>query len=118
MTANKEKAHYSVVSYFCGCGGLDLGFRGGNLERLFQERPAIVTPHKNYNDLRGIINRRDEMWVTERDKKGESTLRGVSEYVGVRYDKNLLKSYLDGAFGGVPSIRINKRKDNKEDAHA
>ena len=29
MTANKEKAHYSVVSYFCGCGGLDLGFRGG-----------------------------------------------------------------------------------------
>ena len=64
------------------------------------------------------ILRRDEMWVTERDKKGESTLRGVSEYVGVRYDKNLLKSYLDGAFGGVPSIRINKRKDNKEDAHA
>lgn len=29
MTANKEKAPYSVVSYFCGCGGLDLGFRGG-----------------------------------------------------------------------------------------
>ena len=28
MTANKRKA-YSVVSYFCGCGGLDLGFRGG-----------------------------------------------------------------------------------------
>lgn len=29
MSANKEKTHYSVVSYFCGCGGLDLGFRGG-----------------------------------------------------------------------------------------
>lgn len=29
MTANNEKALYSVVSYFCGCGGLDLGFRGG-----------------------------------------------------------------------------------------
>lgn len=29
MTANKEKNAYSVVSYFCGCGGLDLGFRGG-----------------------------------------------------------------------------------------
>ena len=29
MAANKEKAPYSVVSYFCGCGGLDLGFRGG-----------------------------------------------------------------------------------------
>lgn len=29
MSANKEKVSYSVVSYFCGCGGLDLGFRGG-----------------------------------------------------------------------------------------
>ena len=28
MTANKQKPSYSVVSYFCGCGGLDLGFRG------------------------------------------------------------------------------------------
>lgn len=29
MAANKERTPYSVVSYFCGCGGLDLGFRGG-----------------------------------------------------------------------------------------
>lgn len=28
MSANKEKTPYSAVSYFCGCGGLDLGFRG------------------------------------------------------------------------------------------
>lgn len=29
MAANKERSTYSVVSYFCGCGGLDLGFRSG-----------------------------------------------------------------------------------------
>lgn len=40
MAANKQKPHHSVVSYFCGCGGLDLGFRGDfryhdeNYERL------------------------------------------------------------------------------------
>jgi len=28
MALDKEKATYSVVSYFCGCGGMDLGFRG------------------------------------------------------------------------------------------
>lgn len=28
MAANKTGAPISVVSYFCGCGGLDLGFRG------------------------------------------------------------------------------------------
>jgi DNA (cytosine-5)-methyltransferase 1 len=29
MTANRKKTSYSVVSYFSGCGGLDLGFCGG-----------------------------------------------------------------------------------------
>lgn len=28
MSENKQELAYSVVSYFCGCGGLDLGFRG------------------------------------------------------------------------------------------
>lgn len=28
MAANKQEPTFSVVSYFCGCGGLDLGFRG------------------------------------------------------------------------------------------
>ncbi len=28
MTANKNSSPYSIVSYFCGCGGLDLGFLG------------------------------------------------------------------------------------------
>lgn len=42
-----------------------LGLRTSNLERLFRERPAIKIPHKNFNDLRALINRRDEMWVFE-----------------------------------------------------
>ena len=29
VAAKKKRKSYSVVSYFCGCGGLDLGFRGG-----------------------------------------------------------------------------------------
>lgn len=40
-----------------------LGLSVGNLERLFLERPAVKTPHKNFNDLRELLNRRDEMWV-------------------------------------------------------
>ena len=40
-----------------------LGLHTSNLERLFRERPAVKTPHKNFNDLRTLINRRDEMWI-------------------------------------------------------
>ena len=50
--------------------------------------------------------RRDEMWVTERDATGGSHLRALCEYEDTRYDKNLLKSYLDSAFGGVPKVKI------------
>ena len=48
--------------------------------------------------------RRDEMWATERDASGGSSLFSFSEYRDVRYDKDIRKSYLQGRLGGVPRI--------------
>ena len=61
MAANKEKASYSVVSYFCGCGGMDLGFRGGfqyhneeyqklpfNILRAYDNEPRCVETYNDY----------------------------------------------------------------------
>lgn len=48
--------------------------------------------------------RRDEMWITERDAAGASSLLSFSEYRDVRYDKDLRKSYLQGRLGGIPRI--------------
>lgn len=48
--------------------------------------------------------RKDEMWVTEKNFSGSSTVIGIAEYRGVRSDSDLRKSYLAGRFGGVPSI--------------
>lgn len=61
MAANKEKAPYSVVSYFCGCGGLDLGFRGGfkyhnedypvlpfNIIKAYDNEPRCVETYNDY----------------------------------------------------------------------
>jgi AAA15 family ATPase/GTPase len=50
--------------------------------------------------------RRDEMWVAERDHIGASHLISFSDYEGVRYDKDIRKSYLDGRFGGIPRILL------------
>ena len=50
--------------------------------------------------------RRDEMWVTERDADGVSSLLSFSEYRDVRYDKDIRKSYLQGRLGGVPRILL------------
>ena len=51
--------------------------------------------------------RRDEMWVTERRQDGSTTLVGFSEYEDVRSDKDILKSYLQGRMGGVPTTTTN-----------
>lgn len=61
MTANKEKKPYSVVSYFCGCGGMDLGFRGGfnyhnedypslpfNIIEAYDNEPRCIETYNDY----------------------------------------------------------------------
>lgn len=50
--------------------------------------------------------RRDEMWVTERNAAGASSLLSFSEYRDVRYDKDIRKSYLQGRLGGIPRITL------------
>lgn len=50
--------------------------------------------------------RRDEMWITERESGGKSTLFPFSEYKDIRYDKDIRKSYLQGRMGGIPRILI------------
>jgi len=50
--------------------------------------------------------RRDEMWVTERDDTGASSLISFAEYKDIRYDKDVRKSYLQGRLGGIPRIFV------------
>lgn len=50
--------------------------------------------------------RRDEMWITERDTSGVSSLLSFSEYKDVRYDKDIRRSYLQGRLGGIPRILL------------
>lgn len=48
--------------------------------------------------------RRDETYISQRDRFGASELIGLSEFKDIRYDKDLIRSYLDGRFGGVPML--------------
>ncbi|XCN73662.1 MAG: ATP-binding protein [Candidatus Electrothrix aestuarii] len=50
--------------------------------------------------------RHDEMWVTERDAAGASTLFSFSEYKEADKDKDIRKSYLQGRLGGIPHILL------------
>ena len=40
-----------------------LGFDSSNLRSLFNARPQIKKPYEDYNRLRNILSRRDEIWI-------------------------------------------------------
>ena len=65
----------------------------------------IFTTHDVLQMDQGLL-RRDEMWVTERDHVGCSSLLSFSEYKDIRFDKDIRKSYLHGRLGGVPRILL------------
>lgn len=50
------------------------------------------------------LMRRDEMFISQRRADGCSELVGLSEYKDIRHDKDLIRSYLDGRFGGIPML--------------
>ena len=50
------------------------------------------------------LMRRDEMYIAQRGADGKSELIGLTEFEGIRHDKDLIRSYLDGRFGGIPML--------------
>jgi AAA15 family ATPase/GTPase len=48
--------------------------------------------------------RRDEMWLAEKDGQGVSRLVPFSSFKGMRFDKDVRKSYLQGRLNGVPNF--------------
>ena len=54
--------------------------------------------------------RRDEVWFLDKQENGHSKLTALSDFKGVRYDKNIHKNYLLGRFAGVPAMRTLPRR--------
>ncbi len=48
--------------------------------------------------------RRDEIWFMEKAEDGSSTMTSLADFEGVRYDRDILKSYLLGTYGGLPRV--------------
>ncbi len=46
--------------------------------------------------------RRDQIWFTEKNRRGETTLFSLADIKGVRNDERYEKRYLSGRYGGVP----------------
>jgi AAA15 family ATPase/GTPase len=81
----------------------------GLIEGYLGCRPAtarsqlLFTTHDSTLLDPGLL-RRDEVWLIDKNEKGESELSSLSEFK-LRSDKRLMKDYLLGRFGGVSNVR-------------
>lgn len=69
----------------------------------------IFTSHDSWQ-LNGNMLRRDEIWFTEKDSNGVSTLYSLADFVDrdgvkIRKDENYEKNYLLGKYGAIPSLK-------------
>ena len=89
---------------------LETCFKGKRTQLLFTTHDILLMDQQ--------LLRRDEMWVTERERSGTSQIISFGEYHDVRYDKDLRKSYLQGRLGGVPHILLTStpREQASEDS--
>ncbi|NLL72102.1 MAG: ATP-binding protein [Clostridiales bacterium] len=69
----------------------------------------VFTSHNTWQ-LSGNGLRRDEIWFTDKDHKGISTLYSLADFVDedgykIRKDENYEKNYLLGKYGAIPSMK-------------
>lgn len=65
----------------------------------------ILTSHDLHLMDQDLL-RRDELWATERDETGNTSLCSFDEFTGIRTDKDIRRLYTQGSLGGVPHISL------------
>lgn len=60
----------------------------------------VITTHEARLLDFGLV-RQDEIWISNKNTKGETELYSLDEY-NVRFDQKIEKAYLEGRYGGVP----------------
>tara|TARA_R110000868_G_scaffold411200_1_gene702235 strand:+ start:1043 stop:2284 length:1242 start_codon:yes stop_codon:yes gene_type:complete len=78
---------------------------------LFQDKninsnkaQLIFTTH-DISLLDKDLIRKDQVWITEKNNKGETELYSLQDFDNLREDTSFDKWYLSGKFGGVPQIK-------------
>ncbi len=69
----------------------------------------VFTTHDTWQ-LSNRLLRRDEIWFTEKDERGVSTLYSLADFIDedgdrIRKDENYEKNYLIGKYGAIPALK-------------
>ena len=74
-----------------------------NKEINTQNAQLIFATHDT-NLLKPHIFRRDQIWLSEKDKYGATDVYALSEFKGVRKNDDFEKHYIQGKYGAIPYL--------------
>ena len=81
-----------------------------HLIKLFNDKDIntknaqLIFATHDTNLLKPQIFKRDQIWFTEKDKYGSTTLYSILEIKGVRANDDFEKQYIQGKYGAVPYL--------------
>lgn len=73
----------------------------------------IFTSH-DFWQLKNNILRKDEIWFTDKDNDGVSTLYSLADFEGIESESDYLENYMLGQYGAIPSLKALMHMEGKK----
>lgn len=74
-------------------------------ETINKKNSQLIFTTHDISLLDKDLIRKDQVWITEKNNKGESDLYSLQDFEGLREDTSFDRWYLSGKFGGIPQIK-------------
>lgn len=84
-----------------------------NPEVNIHHAQIIFTSHDLWQ-LKNNILRKDEIWFTDKDNDGISTLYSLADFEGVESENNFVENYMLGQYGAIPSLKALMHMEGKK----
>ncbi len=73
-------------------------------EEVNTKNAQLIFATHDTNLLTPALFRRDQIWLTEKDKFGATDVYSLAQFKDVRAKENFEKNYIQGKYGGIPYL--------------
>ena len=73
-------------------------------ENINKHNAQLIFATHDTNLLNPVLFRRDQIWLTEKDKYGSTDLFSLAQFKSVRKQEDFEKKYLQGKYGAIPYL--------------
>ena len=74
-------------------------------KKINKHKAQLIFATHDTNLLHESMFRRDQIWITQKDKYGVTELYSLAQFKNVRNNEDFEKKYLQGKYGGVPYLQ-------------